>query len=92
MTTSTPTKLGLGGDEPKKITVYDNGGETVDRYTVFIGEDAYGMSDDPQSPQGFNQYTGYADDMDIPSLGREVELSTLPEAVQNAILERSKEE
>ena len=42
-----------------KTVVYDNGGKTADRYTVFTPDDAvYGMGDTPNSPQGFNQYVG----------------------------------
>ena len=40
-----------------KLTVYDNDGITFDRYTVVIPRgDVFGMSENPSSPQGFNQY------------------------------------
>ena len=42
----------------KNVKVYDNGGRTIDRYIVIIGDDVYGMSDDANSSQGFNQYIG----------------------------------
>ena len=42
----------------RRVGVWDNGGKTVDRYTVVSGRSAYGMSDKPQHPQGFNQYIG----------------------------------
>ena len=42
----------------KDVTVYDNNGDTYDRYTVIIGESCYGMSHNPMSPMGFNQYCG----------------------------------
>lgn len=38
----------------KKVRVFDNGGETIDRYTVFIGTDAFAMSENPLSPNGVN--------------------------------------
>lgn len=40
------------------IRIYDNGGETCDRYTLIIDGDIYGLSDNAMSPQGFNQYCG----------------------------------
>ena len=42
-------------------TILDNGGETIDRYTVIINEDVYNMSDNPLSPNGVNQYAGDID-------------------------------
>ncbi len=43
------------------VKVYDNGGKTVDRYTILIDNgkdiDFYTMSDDPFSPLGVNQYS-----------------------------------
>ena len=45
-----------------KATVRDNGGTTVDRYTVEIkqcqGSEFFGMSDNCLAPNGFNQYIG----------------------------------
>ena len=42
-----------------KIVVYDNGGKTFDRYTIVIDDlDVFGMSLNPLSVQGFNQYCG----------------------------------
>lgn len=38
----------------KKVRVFDNGSETIDRYTVFIGTDAFAMSENPLSPVGVN--------------------------------------
>ena len=47
----------------KKLIVYDNGGETIDRFTVVCPDGSvFGMSDDPISPQGFNQYSGDIDE------------------------------
>jgi len=43
------------------VKVYDNGGKTLDRYTIVINagkeEDIYTMSDDPFYPLGVNQYS-----------------------------------
>ena len=52
----------------EKISVFDNGGETIDRYTVIIGNLVYGMSSNATSPSGFNQYCG--DVSDFPALFR----------------------
>lgn len=41
------------------IKVLDSGEDTFcDRYTVIIGKDVFGMSNNACSPQGFNQYEG----------------------------------
>jgi len=41
------------------VKVYDNGGRSMDRYTVVLPNgDVYGMSEHPNHPQGFNQYSG----------------------------------
>lgn len=56
----------LPGGAPKYVRVYDNGGETFDRYTVLftgryagrpVGRTEYvGMSENPCHPQGFGQH------------------------------------
>lgn len=73
------------------IEVYDNGGETFDRYTVIIDGDVYGMSANPNSPQGFNQYSGKLHELPMArSNGERVTIESLPEAVQKAIEDRQK--
>jgi len=64
----TQSKKFLNGDCPKGVlAIYDNGGDTFDRYTVFYkptepledirGEIGYrGMSEHPFSAQGFGIY------------------------------------
>jgi hypothetical protein len=64
----TQSKKFLDGDCPKGVlAIYDNGGKTFDRYTVFYkpveplenlrGWIGYrGMSEHPSSPQGFGIY------------------------------------
>jgi hypothetical protein len=44
----------------KKIKVFDNGGETFDRFTIVNLEDGevYGASENPFHPQGFGQFCG----------------------------------
>lgn len=45
-----------------KIYTYDNGGTTIDRYTIIIDNDVYSMSINPNSPQGVNEYYGPIDE------------------------------
>lgn len=73
------------------IEIYDNGGETFDRYTVIIDGDVYGMSANPNSPQGFNQYSGTLAELPMArSNGERITMESLPEEVQKAIEARSK--
>jgi len=43
-----------------RIIVYDNEGDSFDRYTIIDTKngDMYGASDQPFAPQGFGQYCG----------------------------------
>lgn len=43
-----------------ELLVYDNGGETADRYTILniLTGDYWGASENPYHPQGFGQYCG----------------------------------
>jgi len=74
--------------EKGKVVVYDNGGKTADRYTVIIGDDVYGMSDNPDSPQGFNQYSGTVG-VDV-KIGKHLgkKLSSIPDSIKKAVKER----
>lgn len=71
------------------IEIYDNGGETFDRYTVIIDGDVYGMSDNPLSPQGFNQFSGKLHELPLARQGERLTIESLPEAVQTAIERRA---
>jgi len=79
------------------VSVYDNGGESFDRYTVVIAPQAtpeekefYGMSEKPLSPTGFNQYLGsYRDGYKEHSeLGIKLHSDDIPEAIMLAIKDR----
>jgi hypothetical protein len=75
-----------------KITVYDNGGKTADRYSVIIGKDVYSMSDNATSPNGVNMYAGEIGADVHPSFlksMKQVKVQTLPQAVQKAIKQRA---
>ena len=42
-----------------KFYAFDNGGATLDRYTIVNHEgDMLGLSDEPTMPQGFSQFAG----------------------------------
>ena len=68
-----------------KTIVYDNGGETFDRYTVFTPDGyVYGMS---ENASGFNQWLG--DDYDVEKgshLGKK--LKGVPKGIKWAIGDR----
>lgn len=68
--------------------IYDNGGKTFDRYTVIIDDSCYGMSSDPMSPLGFNQYCGeVGNDIELGEhLG--VILDKTPNEIKDAIYDR----
>lgn len=70
-----------------KPIIYDNGGKTIDRYTIFIGNQVYGMSENPLSPQGFNQFVGLKKEISKTLLKKDkkVKFSSLPEEVKKAI-------
>lgn len=68
------------------MRVYDNGGRTIDRYAVVIGDSVFTMSANPLSPQGVNMYCGTT--REIHPSGREVSLNDLPPAVREAIKRR----
>lgn len=46
------------------VYIWDNNGETLDRYTILIAStgDIYGASENSYSPMGFAQYCGNAAD------------------------------
>ena len=74
-----------------QVQVFDNGGKTVDRYTIIIGESIYCMSSDPTNPQGVNQCAGTWKPLPgmVHSMGKL--LDHIPEEIQRAIEERIKE-
>lgn len=65
--------------------VYDNNGETYDRYTVFTPDGAvYGMS---EGGEGFNQYIGDYTEVEMGEhLG--TKLDSVPESIKSAVLNR----
>lgn len=79
-----------------KLRVYDNGGKTADRYTVIVevpndefGGEVYGMSDDANEPNGFNQFIGYPKDYeDLTEDNKRIRLVDLPQSTLVAIIRR----
>jgi hypothetical protein len=74
----------------KTVRIYDNGGETFDRYTaVYMTEPegrglygARGMSENPTHSQGFGQYCAA---MPGRHLGRRISFSALPEPCRELV-------
>lgn len=81
------------------IGIWDNGGETCDRYTVALDPKSYperagyvamlGLSSDPTSPLGFSQFTtGQCG----PHLGKRISWAKLPEHIRAHVAARLKED
>ena len=82
--------------KPANVTgIWDNGGKTIDRYTVAVEPDVdapqntyvpmLGLSVDPASPHGFSQWTkGFPG----PQLGSEITWEELPEDVRAHVAAR----
>ncbi len=68
-----------------KTIVYDNGGESYDRYTIFTPDGSvYGMS---ETAEGFNQYIGDSSEIEKGKhLGKK--LRSVPKGIQGAVLDR----
>jgi len=77
-----------------RTRVYDNGGKTIDRYTLVTpnGEvglvDMWGFNNAPYHPQGFGQYCGdYPTMRSYSHLGKLVSIDTLPDQAQRFVRE-----
>jgi len=85
----------MKGRKPRYIRVYDNGGDTVDRYTVvFTGRYRHktfryiSMNGAPYHPQGFYQHGESHAPVDKPThehLGRRIKFEDLPRDCQDAV-------
>ena len=74
-------------DTMSKVQVYDNGGKTLDRYTVIIdNEDVYTMCHNPNSPTGVNQYAGKLNELPGAQMGKRI--NVIPAEVAEAIMDR----
>lgn len=82
----------------RRVRVFDNGGKTADRYSVCIQRttggkkvlDIYGMSENPNDPQGVNQFSHSAANRfkDMAFLGKRINVQDLPAEVIRAIEHR----
>ena len=77
----------------RKIRVFDNGGETFDRYTIVIDNNVYGMSDNADQANGFNQYIGElgldCNESNLNSFdNNQIELKQLPSGTLIGIINR----
>jgi len=72
------------------VRAFDYGPEAMDRYTIIIGKSVFGMSDNPNHPQGFNQYCGELSLFTPVEQWRckEIALLDLPKAVLVGIIRR----
>ena len=90
----------LPDGKPRYIRCYDNGGESVDRYTVvFTGRYRHktggvfwhlGMSSYPYHPQGVGTHGESRDQIDRPRyshLGKRIVFDALPKDCQNLVLD-----
>lgn len=83
----------------QSIECYDNGGSTLDRYTIVISTETglhhhvFLMSHDPDTPGGVNEDKGTieGDGWKRETFGEPVELASLPQPVQDAIEWRRQE-
>lgn len=78
-------------DHNAVFRVFDNEGETVDRYTVFLANDpdfgSLGLSDEPDHPQGFSQWGDFDIDQ-VESTNTEISFADLPDNVQDHVVDR----
>lgn len=67
------------------VVVYDNGGETFDRYTVYTPDGSvFGMS---ENAEGFNQYLGeWYEFEEGDHLGKK--LDSIPDGILKAVINR----
>ena len=82
----------------KKLKIYDNQGKTFDRFTILALRknepvyDIFGMSANPLSPQGFNQYCGETLALEAIKItencGIRIPFNSLEKEVQQAIKDR----
>lgn len=75
----------------RKIRIYDNGGKSIDRYTLITPDgDVFGFNDAPYHPQGFGQFCGSFGNYlsSYRHLGKPIKLEALPEDAQRFVKER----
>lgn len=76
-----------------RTRIYDNGGKTIDRYTLVVGSvnepgklDMWGFDENPYYPTGFGQFGGSVWPMGSYShLGKLITISDLPEQARRYV-------
>jgi len=76
-----------------RVEIYDNGGETFDRFTIILDDDyVFGMSENPFHPQGFSQFCGQLSYDELSAVacrkGIKKTFNEVPEEVARAIRDR----
>lgn len=76
-----------------KVVIFDNGGATIDRYTIYLRRkdgafDVVGMSRDAFAPDGFNQFSHTTGEIDFTAHGERVAFAELPADVAFSIIWR----
>lgn len=86
MTTGSPIQIPVAV-RAEVASVYDYGQETIDRYTIVMRDQrtCLGVSDDPEHPQGFSQFSECRVG---PHLGQKISLETLPPQVLRHVIRR----
>jgi hypothetical protein len=74
--------------------IYDNGGKTIDRYTIltepyYFGKSCMALGVDSVGGRGFSQW---GEAFDGPHLGKEITFEDLPEETQAHVIERLKDD
>jgi hypothetical protein len=69
----------------KNYVIYDNGGKTIDRYTLVVDGDVYKLSSHPLSAQGVNSFCCKEEEMQLGKLDIRIELKDLPLEVYQAV-------
>jgi hypothetical protein len=73
----------------KNIITWDNGGKTIDRYTVYIQGEWFSMSSNPLSSKGIDMWIDVsAEAVSNGVYGPQVDFKSLPTAVKLAISRR----
>ena len=76
----------------ENIKIFDNGGKTIDRYTLInIDGDVFGFDDKPFHPTGFGQYCGNINQWTsktLEHLGKPIKIDQLTEQAKTFVEER----
>lgn len=91
MTTAQDILKLLEAKQPKEIkSIWDNGGKTIDRYTVILdgsfGEMALGLS------KGGKEFSGWSEAIEGDNLGKKIKWNNLDRDTQDHIIMRLKED